>query len=105
MVEVHCLDENQLYIAVMLPKYVGKLLTNELIQKINSSFGYFLVISIDYSCNNFLLIYKDDIIFPFSKYNELKFFMSIEGEAIKDHIPLPLVRQIHQRKRNKVTKL
>ena len=27
MVEVHCLDENQLYIAVMLPKYVGKLLT------------------------------------------------------------------------------
>ena len=95
MVEVHCLDENQLYIAVMIPKYVGKLLTNELIQKINSSFGYFLVISIDYSCNNFLLIYKDDIIIPFSKYNELKILMSIEGEAIKDHIPLPLVRQIH----------
>ena len=51
------------------------------------------------------MIYNDGIIFPFSKYNELKIYMSIEGEAIKDHIPLPFVRQIHQRKRNKVTKL
>ena len=76
------------------------MLTNELIQNINNSFGYVQVISIDYSCNNFLMIYKDDIIFPFSKYNELKIYMSIEGEAIKDHMPLPFVRQIHQRKRN-----
>ena len=89
----------------MLPKYVGKLLTNELIQNINNSFGYFLVISIDSSCNNFLMIYNDGIIFPFSKYNELKIYMSIEGEAIKDCIPLSFVRQIHQRKRNKVTEL
>ena len=62
-----------------------------------------LVISIDYGCNNLLMIYKDDIIFPFSKYNELKIYLSIEGEAIKDHMPLSFVRQIHQRKRNKVT--
>ena len=66
MAKVHCLDENQFYIVVMLPKYAGKLLTNELLQYINNSFGYIRVISIDYSCNNFLLIYKDDIIFPFS---------------------------------------
>ena len=107
MVKVHCLDENQLYIVVLLPKYVGKLLTNELIQNINNSFGYILVISIDYGCNNFLMIHNDGIIFPFSKYNELKIYMSIEGEAIKDHMPLPLnfVCQIHQRKRNKVIKL
>ena len=105
MAKVHCLDENQLYIVVMLPKYVGKLVTNELIQNINNSFGYILVISIDYSCNNYLLIYKDDIILNFSKYNELKIYMSIEDEAIKDHISLPFVRQIHQPKRNKVTKL
>ena len=82
-VKVHCLHENQLYIVVMLPKYVGKLLTNELMQNINSSFGYISVISIDYSCNNFLMIHEDDIIFPFSKYNELKIYMSNEGEAIK----------------------
>ena len=31
MVKVNCFDENMLYIVVMLPKYVGKLLTNELI--------------------------------------------------------------------------
>ena len=92
----------------MLSKYVGELLKNEygeLIHKINYSFGYFLVIFIDYCCNNFLLIYNDDIIFPFSKYDELKIYMSIEGEAIKDCIPLPFVRQIHQCKKNKVTKL
>ena len=49
------------------------------------------------------MIYIDDIIFPFSKYNELKILMSIEGAAIKDCIPLPFVRQIHQRKMNKET--
>ena len=31
--------------------------------------------------------------------------MSIEGDAIKDCIPLPFVRQIHGRKMNKITKL
>ena len=50
----------------MFPKYVGKLLSNELLQNINNSFGYFLVISIDYGCDNFLMIYNDSIIFPFS---------------------------------------
>ena len=29
------------------------------------------------------MIHKNDIIFPFSKYNELKIYMSNEGEAIK----------------------
>ena len=52
----------------MLPKYFEKLLTNELIQNINNPFGYFLVISIDYSCNNCIMIYNDGIIFPFSIY-------------------------------------
>ena len=51
------------------------------------------------------MIYNDSIIFPFNKYNELEIYMSIEGEAIKDCLQLPFVRQIHQRKRNKVTKL
>ena len=51
------------------------------------------------------MIYKDDIILLFSKYNELTIYMSIEGEAIKDRMSLPFVRQIHQRKWNKVTPL
>ena len=79
----------------MFPKYVGKLLSNELLQNINNSFGYFLVISIDYGCDNFLMIYNDSIIFPFSNYNKFKIYMPIDCEAIKDCIPLPFVRQIH----------
>ena len=47
------------------------------------------------------MICNDGIIFPFSKYYELKIYMSIEGESIKDCLPLPFVRQIHQRKRNR----
>ena len=90
------------FITVMLPKYVGKLLTNELLQKINNSIGYFLIISIDFSCNNFLIIYNNSIIFPFTRSNELKIYIIIDGEAIKDCIPLPFVRQL---KMSKVTKL
>ena len=60
----------------MLPKYVGKLVINELIQNINNSIGYFLFISIDYGCNNFQMIYNDSIIFPFSKYNEVKIYVN-----------------------------
>ena len=53
----------------MLPKYVGKLLTNELIQNINTSFEYFLVISIGYGFNNLLMIYNDSIISPLTNMN------------------------------------
>ena len=33
MVEVNCRNENQQYIFIMLPKYVGKLLTKDLINE------------------------------------------------------------------------
>ena len=56
MVKVNYLDENLQYIAVILPKYVGKLLTKQVIKKINKSIGYFLFLSFAYSCNNFLMI-------------------------------------------------
>ena len=43
MVKVNCHNENKQYIVVMLLRYVGKLLRNELIQNINNSFGYILI--------------------------------------------------------------
>ena len=91
----------------MLPKYVRKLLTNELIQKIINSIGYFLIIFIDFSCNNFLIIYNNNnnnnsIIFPFTRCNELKIYITINCESIQETIPLQFVRQ---RKMNEVTKL
>ena len=73
MVKINCCNENQQYIVVMLSKFVGKLFKKELIQKINNSTVYFLMISIDHDTNNVLMIYNANIIFPFSRYNELKF--------------------------------
>ena len=106
MAKVHCRDENQLYIAVLLPKYVGKWLTKELTQQINDSIGYFLIISINFSCN-FLMMYNDNITFPFSRYNELKIYILIDCKAIKDCITLPFVHQhkICQQNMNNIAKL
>ena len=86
----------------MLPKYVGKLFTAESIQKINKSIGYFLIISIDYSCNNFLMIYNGCVILLFSRLKELKVYFLIDGESIKKCNPLPFVQHS---KMNKVTEL
>ena len=69
----------------MLPKYFGKLLTNELIQKINNSIGYFLLISIDYGCNNLLMIHNDSInCFPLSaNIMNLKFICLLRVNQLK----------------------
>ena len=48
MVKVNCCNENQQYVVVMLLIYFGKLPTEKLIQKINNSIAYFMVVSIDY---------------------------------------------------------
>ena len=68
---------------------------------INKTGGYFLIISIDHSTSNFILITNDLVVdYPISFHNIVKFCITIDGKRIEGYFKLPFTRNF-----KKVTRL